>query len=797
MLQGGSGDYTFDAMRAAKLAGHWPSAAFLLALFGFGAKAGLLPLHVWLPEAHPAAPSPASALMSAVMLKTAIYGLLRVTFDLLDVQLWWWGVVALWLGLATALFGVVFAAVQTDMKRLLAYSSIENIGIIVCGIGLTILFMADGKTLLAAIAMTAVLYHALNHAFFKSLLFLATGSVLHATRERSLGKLGGLIHRMPWVAWLALVGTLAIAGLPPLNGFVSEWLLLQAFLFTPGLPQSFVNMLVPVAAAALALAAALAAYVMVKFYGIVFLGQPREASLADAHDAGPYERAGLVFLAGGCVLLGLLPAQVIALLDPVNEMLVGSVAGRGVAENWLLLAPINADRASYSPLIVLGVIAAIVLMTTLVVHRLYHGRVRRADPWDCGFPLQTPRMQDTAEGFGQPIRQVFEPFFRIERHLPSPFDAAPRYFAKADDHWWHWLYRPIARAADACARFVGQDPARPHFRLPHLQLRHAAGAAVLRPMTASALLSQLLQLGVALLLAPLLVGWVSQCRAWLQNKSAPSLLLPYRTIHKLFIKDAVVARNASPIFRVAPYIVFGAMCCAAAIVPSLSTGLPFARAADAIALVGLFALARVFIALAAMDIGTAFGSMGARREMFIGFLAEPALLMVLFTASLISGSTSLPTIVDALAHRDLAIYPSLAFAGVAFTMVSLAENARIPVDNPATHLELTMIHEAMILEYSARHLALVEWASALKLFNYSCIGIAIFVPFGIAAGSDDWVAILGAAPALVAKLALGGFALALIETLSAKMRIFRAPEFLGTAFLLAVLAMLVHQLLGS
>jgi formate hydrogenlyase subunit 4 len=316
-------------------------------------------------------------------------------------------------------------------------------------------------------------------------------------------------------------------------------------------------------------------------------------------------------------------------------------------------------------------------------------------------------------------------------------------------------------------------------------------------MTASALLSQLLQLGVALLLAPLLVGWVSQCRAWLQNKSAPSLLLPYRTIHKLFIKDAVVARNASPIFRVAPYVVFGAMCCAAAIVPSLSTGLPFARAADAIALVGLFALARVFIALAAMDIGTAFGSMGARREMFIGFLAEPALLMVLFTASLISGSTSLPTIVDALARRDLAIYPSLAFAGVAFTMVSLAENARIPVDNPATHLELTMIHEAMILEYSARHLALVEWASALKLFNYSCIGIAIFVPFGIAAGSDDWVAILGAAPALVAKLALGGFALALIETLSAKMRIFRAPEFLGTAFLLAVLAMLVHQLLGS
>ncbi|HEY1438885.1 MAG TPA: NADH-quinone oxidoreductase subunit H [Casimicrobiaceae bacterium] len=316
-------------------------------------------------------------------------------------------------------------------------------------------------------------------------------------------------------------------------------------------------------------------------------------------------------------------------------------------------------------------------------------------------------------------------------------------------------------------------------------------------MTATGFLSQLLQLAIALLLAPLLVGWVNQCRAWLANKSAPSLLLPYRTIRKLFHKDAVVAENASPIFRLTPYIVFGAMALAAAIVPSLATDLPFAHAADAIALVGLFALARVFIALAAMDIGTAFGTMGARREMFVGFLAEPALLMVLFTASLLSGSTSLPTIVETLAHSDIAIYPSLAFAGVAFTMVSLAENARIPIDNPATHLELTMIHEAMTLEYSARHLALLEWASALKLFNYSCIGLALFLPFGIAQGSYDWLDVLGATPVLIAKLAAGGFALALIETLSAKLRIFRAPEFLGTAFLLAVLGMLVNLLLGS
>jgi formate hydrogenlyase subunit 4 len=316
-------------------------------------------------------------------------------------------------------------------------------------------------------------------------------------------------------------------------------------------------------------------------------------------------------------------------------------------------------------------------------------------------------------------------------------------------------------------------------------------------MTPSGFLSQFLQLAVALALAPLLVGWVNQCRAWLANRSAPPLTLPYRTIRKLFQKDAVVAENASPLFRLTPYVMFGAMVLAAAIVPSLATDLPFAGAADAIALVGLFALARVFIALAAMDIGTAFGTLGARREMFVGFLAEPALLMVLFTASLISHSTSLPTIVEALAHREIAIYPSLAFAGVAFTMVSLAENARIPIDNPATHLELTMIHEAMVLEYSARHLALIEWASALKLFNYSCIGLALFLPFGMAEGSSNWLAIVIATPVLVVKLAIGGFSLALIETLSAKLRIFRAPEFLGTAFLLAVLAMLVNLLLGS
>ena len=315
-------------------------------------------------------------------------------------------------------------------------------------------------------------------------------------------------------------------------------------------------------------------------------------------------------------------------------------------------------------------------------------------------------------------------------------------------------------------------------------------------MSASGLAAQFTEIALAVLLAPLLTGWVNQCRAWLQNRSAPGILQPYRVLTKLFHKEVVLAHNASALFRTAPYLIFGCLALSAAIVPTLATDLPLNAAADAIALVGLLALARFFISLAGMDVGTPFGTLGSRREMLVGFLAEPALLMVLFTASLISHSSSLSTIVETLAHREFVIYPSLAFAGVAFTMVSLAENARIPIDNPATHLELTMIHEAMTLEYSGRHLAMVEWAASLKLFVYSCMGLALFLPFGVAA-AGDWLGVVLALPALIVKLAVGGAALALIETMNAKLRIFRAPEFLGTAFLLAVLGMLIHVLLET
>ena len=454
ILQGGSWHFTFDAMRAAHLGTNGAAVAFCLALIGFGAKAGLVPLHVWLPEAHPAAPSPVSALMSGVMLEVALYGMIRVSFDLLGLPLWWWGLLPLALGLFSALYGVVFAAVQTDMKRLLAYSSIENIGIMFTGLGLAIVFAGVGMRSIAALTLIAVMYHAMNHAVMKSLLFLGTGAVLHATGERNLGHLGGLIHRMPWVAWLTLIGVLAIAGLPPLNGFVSEWLLLQSFLLAYQVPHPFINMLLPLGAALLALAAALAAYVMVKFYGVIFLGQPREQTLQEALDAGFAERLGLVLLASGCILLGFFPSFVISSLSVVTlELGLGGLPVNHAP--WWLLLPIPERQSSYAPLVFFAVILAVVVLSIFSVRLFYHQRVRRSAAWDCGFGRTTSRMQDTAEGFGQPIRHLFQPLFTVVRQLPRPFDTAPTYRLEIGDRIWLTLYEPLGplvrRVADKVA----------------------------------------------------------------------------------------------------------------------------------------------------------------------------------------------------------------------------------------------------------------------------------------------------------------------------------------------------------
>ena len=463
VMHGGQGDYTFNALRTAELTPFWATGAFLLAFFGFGAKAGMIPLHAWLPEAHPAAPTPVSALMSGIMLKTAIYGMVRVIYDLIGGVRWEWGILVLAIGAGTTLFGVLYALVQHDLKRLLAYHSVENIGIILLGLGMSMVFLGFGQTEAAALGLIAALYHTLNHAVFKALLFLGAGSILHSRGLRDLNDMGGLIRTMPVTAFYFLVGALAISALPPLNGFVSEWLTFQTALQAPLLEHGVVRTLLPLFAATLALAGALTAMCFVKVYGVAFLGQvrtPRHPAHAPAagagQDCGGAERIGMAWLAAGCFVLGLFPVSFLLILNRICVALLGGGLPESALEsNWLWLVPTSAGQASYSPLIFLAVIVAVTGLAFLLVRRFYHGRVRYAPPWDCGYPEQTARMQDTADAFGQPIRHVFGPLYLMTRHLPAPEDPAPRYSLKIEDRHWRLLYLPVARLTEFISGKIG------------------------------------------------------------------------------------------------------------------------------------------------------------------------------------------------------------------------------------------------------------------------------------------------------------------------------------------------------
>jgi len=456
VMHGGQGDYTFDALRAADLKPQWATVAFVLAFFGFGAKAGMIPVHVWLPEAHPAAPSPVSALMSGIMLKTAIYGMIRVTYDLIGNVHWEWGMLVLVIGAGTTLFGVLYALMQHDLKRLLAYHSVENIGIILLGLGMSMVFVGFGHPAAGALGLIAALYHTLNHAVFKGLLFLGAGSILHATGLRNLNDMGGLIHKMPHTAFYFLVGALAISALPPLNGFVSEWLTFQTALQASILENGVARSLLPLFAATLALAGALTGMCFVKVFGIAFLGRPREPRHAapgaagdHGHDAGMMERFGMAWLAAGCFVLGLFPTSFLLMLNRVAISLTGHGLREGaVQSNWLWLVPIESKRASYSPIVFLIVIVSVTLLTFIVVRRFYHGRLRYSDAWGCGYSELTARTQDTADAFGQPIRHVFGPLYLMQRHMPAADDAAPKFSLKIEDRHWYWLYLPVARLAE-------------------------------------------------------------------------------------------------------------------------------------------------------------------------------------------------------------------------------------------------------------------------------------------------------------------------------------------------------------
>jgi hydrogenase-4 component B len=454
-LAGPEGLYSFEQMRAAHPGGGLAALVLILTLVGAGSKAGLVPLHVWLPLAHPAAPSHVSALMSGVMTKVAVYGFVRIAFDLAGEPSWWWSMVVLALGGVTAVMGVLYALMQHNLKRLLAYHTVENIGIIFIGLGLALAFKAHGMAFAAALALTAGLLHVFNHSVFKSLLFFGAGAVLTATGERDIEHLGGLIHRMPQTAFVFLVGCAAISALPPLNGFVSEWLTFQAILLSPQLPSWGLKLLVPAVGALLALSAVLAAACFVKAFGITFLGRPRSAAAKSAIETDQFSLAAMYFFAALCLVAGVLPGLFIDPLAPVAGALVGGRMPVQSGVQWLSIVPIAASRSSYNGLLVFVFMVMAGTFAAFAIHRLASDRHRRAPAWDCGYPDPNPATQYTASSFAQPIRRVFGTVvFRAREHvdMPPPGDMRPaRFVLDLRDLIWDEIYAPLSWAVGLAA----------------------------------------------------------------------------------------------------------------------------------------------------------------------------------------------------------------------------------------------------------------------------------------------------------------------------------------------------------
>ena len=457
------GGLTFDAMRVTALSPTWASIAFILALIGFGMKAGLMPLHAWLPEAYPVTPPHIAALSSGIMLKVAVYGFIRFSFDLLDQMHWQWGMLVLILGSASAVLGILYALQQTNYIRLLAYSSVENIGIIFTALGLAMIFLSSGQPELGTLGLLAALLHCLNHALFKSLLFLGAGSIFQQTHEHTLENLGGLIHRMPKTAALFLVGALSIAAIPPLNGFVSEWLIFQTALQAANLESGVLRSLIPSASAILALTSALAATCFVKLYGIAFLGLPRSQHATHAHEVRHKGMLiGPAILACCCVLLGIFPTPVLNAFSNVSLQLTGLQLPNISSLGWLWLTPVSSETSSYAPAyVLLGAIG----VGWLCYYFLYHRtklEPRIDDPWDCSFGGLSPRMQYTSGSFSMPIRRIFSPVFGVLETLEEVKENPAQTRVKSIRYQFHVpdqallkLYEPVGHAVLRLARWTG------------------------------------------------------------------------------------------------------------------------------------------------------------------------------------------------------------------------------------------------------------------------------------------------------------------------------------------------------
>ena len=448
-----SGDYRFSSLHdvGSRMLPANRNAAFLFFLAGFGIKAGIVPLHIWLPVAHPVAPSNVSALMSGVIIKTGIYGLTRVLFDFLGVPPLWWGVTVLVLGTVSAVLGVLYALMEHDLKRLLAYHSIENIGIILIGLGASLIFLHSNHLILATLALIAGLFHTINHAAFKGLLFLGAGAVLHSTHTRNMEEMGGLAKRMPQTALFFLLGAVAISALPPLNGFVSEWLTYQALLQGFGTTNSLLKLLFPLTGALLALTGALAAACFVKAFGISFLGQPRSQHAANAREVTASMLFGMAVLTLACILLGLFPTQFLRMLDPLTQQLTGQqISPLLNMAGGLVLGSLSEKGGTVSTLgILLMFLCLLPIPLGLWLVLAPHSKTRRGPTWACGLLNLTPQMQYTATGFSKPIRMIFKALFRPRRDVQREYDFSPRFATKlrfeshVEEVFVQRIYRPL------------------------------------------------------------------------------------------------------------------------------------------------------------------------------------------------------------------------------------------------------------------------------------------------------------------------------------------------------------------
>ncbi len=772
------------------------AAVFMLTLVGFGSKAGLVPLHAWLPRAHPEAPSPVSALMSAAMVNLGIYGIVRFDLQLLGPGPRWWGLALLAVGGTSALYGVLQASVAADLKRLLAYSTTENMGLITLALGAATLFADTGAYGPASIAAAAAMLHMIAHAAFKSLAFMAAGSVLAATGLRDLDLLGGLARRMPATTVFFGVAALGACGLPLGAGFVSEWLLVQSLIHAAPGHDPIVALTTPLAVGVVALATGLSVAAMTKVFGIGFLARPRSTQAEAAREAPASMRAGMAIAAGRLPGAGGGTAAgrthgVRGRRDAAGRSggQVHRSGRRGAAARDVRVDRARRDRrrcarrgvggsrpraVAFPPAPGAGQVAAVGLRRgrSHRAHAIHGHVVRRA--------AAAGLRRRAAPGHrhrGHPHRRVA--LYGRADHLP---DRGRRRDRTAP------LYAG-GRGGGRHGRAAAPCPHRQRAPLPGLRRAGRTDRAGGREVNVMSYLAGAAQIGGVMVGAPLVIGMTRQVRARWEGRAGAGLLQPWRDLLKQLGKQQITPAGTTIVFAAAPVIVAGTTLLIAAIAPLVATGSPLDPSADLFAVVGLLFLGTVALTLAGIDTGTSFGGMGASREITIAALVEPTILLAVFALSIPAGSANLGALVaSTIDHPGHVVSLAGVLAFVALVIVIVAETGRLPVDNPATHLELTMVHEAMVLEYAGPRLALVEWAAGMRLTVLLALLANLFLPWGIAGAAPTALDVLTGVVAVAAKVAILAVLLATFEVFLAKLRLFRVPELLAGSFLLALLA---------